>query len=42
LIFAAVLPTAALIAITGMVGWVGLIMPHIANALRTLNSDNPT
>ena len=33
LIFAAVLPTAALIAITGMVGWVGLIMPHIARRL---------
>lgn len=33
LIFAAVLPTAALIAISGMVGWVGLIMPHIARRL---------
>jgi iron complex transport system permease protein len=33
LICAAVLPTAALIAITGMVGWVGLIMPHIARRL---------
>lgn len=33
LIFAAVLPTAALISITGMVGWVGLIMPHIARRL---------
>ncbi len=33
LIFAAVLPTAALIALTGMVGWVGLIMPHIARRL---------
>ena len=33
LIFAAVLPTAALIAITGMIGWVGLIMPHIARRL---------
>ncbi|KAF0108109.1 MAG: transporter permease [Anaerolineaceae bacterium] len=33
LIFAAVLPTAALIAVTGMVGWVGLIMPHIARRL---------
>lgn len=30
LIFAAVLPTAALISVSGMVGWVGLIMPHIA------------
>lgn len=33
LIFAAVLPTAALISIAGMVGWVGLIMPHIARRL---------
>jgi iron complex transport system permease protein len=33
LIFAAVLPTAALIAVSGMVGWVGLIMPHIARRL---------
>jgi iron complex transport system permease protein len=33
LILAAVLPTAALIAVTGMVGWVGLIMPHIARRL---------
>jgi iron complex transport system permease protein len=33
LILAAVLPSAALIAITGMVGWVGLIMPHIARRL---------
>ncbi len=33
LIFAAVLPTAALIAISGMIGWVGLIMPHIARRL---------
>ncbi len=33
LIFAAVLPTAALVAITGMVGWVGLIIPHIARRL---------
>ncbi len=33
LIFAAVVPTAALISITGMVGWVGLIMPHIARRL---------
>jgi iron complex transport system permease protein len=33
LIFAAVLPTAALISISGMVGWVGLIMPHIARRL---------
>ncbi|MBL1171497.1 MAG: iron ABC transporter permease [Chloroflexi bacterium] len=30
LILAAVLPTAVLISISGMVGWVGLIMPHIA------------
>ena len=33
LIFAAVLPTAALISIAGMIGWVGLIMPHIARRL---------
>jgi iron complex transport system permease protein len=33
MIMAAVLPTAALIAITGIVGWVGLIMPHIARRL---------
>lgn len=33
LIFAAVVPTAALISISGMIGWVGLIMPHIARRL---------
>jgi iron complex transport system permease protein len=33
LIFAAVLPTAALISMTGIIGWVGLIMPHIARRL---------
>ncbi len=33
LILAAVLPTAVLISISGMVGWVGLIMPHIARRL---------
>jgi iron complex transport system permease protein len=33
LIFAAVLPTAALISISGMIGWVGLIMPHISRRL---------
>jgi iron complex transport system permease protein len=33
LIFFAVLPTAVLIAITGIVGWVGLIIPHIARRL---------
>jgi iron complex transport system permease protein len=33
LITAAVVPTAALIAISGMVGWVGLIMPHVARRL---------
>ncbi len=33
LIFAAVLPTAALISVSGMVGWVGLITPHIARRL---------
>lgn len=30
---AAVLPTAAVISVGGMVGWVGLIMPHIARRL---------
>lgn len=33
LILAAVLPTAALISVSGMVGWVGLITPHIARRL---------
>lgn len=33
LIFAAVLPTAVLISVSGMVSWVGLIMPHIARRL---------
>lgn len=33
LIFVAVLPTSALIAVSGIVGWVGLIMPHIARRL---------
>jgi iron complex transport system permease protein len=33
LIFAAVLPTAALISISGIVAWVGLIIPHIARRL---------
>jgi iron complex transport system permease protein len=33
LLLAAVLPTAALISISGIVGWVGLIMPHIARRL---------
>jgi iron complex transport system permease protein len=33
LIIAAVLPTAVLISITGIIGWVGLIMPHIARRL---------
>lgn len=33
LILAAVLPTAALISVTGMIGWVGLIVPHIARRL---------
>jgi iron complex transport system permease protein len=33
LIVAAVLPTAALISVAGMVGWVGLIVPHIARRL---------
>ncbi|MCS7056119.1 MAG: iron ABC transporter permease [Thermoflexales bacterium] len=33
LILAAVVPTAALISISGMVGWIGLIVPHIARRL---------
>lgn len=33
LIVAAVLPTAALISISGIVGWIGLIVPHIARRL---------
>ncbi len=33
LILAAVVPTAALISISGMIGWVGLIIPHIARRL---------
>jgi iron complex transport system permease protein len=33
LILAAVLPTAALISLTGIIGWVGLIMPHITRRL---------
>ena len=33
LIVAAVLPTAALISLAGMVGWVGLIVPHISRRL---------
>ena len=33
LVLAAVLPTAALISMTGIIGWVGLIMPHIARRL---------
>ncbi len=33
LLAAAVLPTAAVISVAGMVGWVGLIMPHIARRL---------
>lgn len=33
LIVAAVLPTAVLISIAGMVGWVGLLIPHIARRL---------
>jgi iron complex transport system permease protein len=32
-LFAAVLPTAALISVSGIVGWVGLIIPHIARRL---------
>ena len=37
LLAAAVLPTAAVISVSGMVGWVGLIMPHIAR--RIFGSD---
>jgi len=33
LLIAAVLPTSAVISVAGMVGWVGLIMPHIARRL---------
>lgn len=33
LLTAAVLPTAAVVSVAGMVGWVGLIMPHIARRL---------
>lgn len=33
LILAAVVPTAALISISGMIGWIGLIVPHIARRL---------
>ena len=33
LLTAAVLPTAAVISVSGMIGWVGLIMPHIARRL---------
>jgi iron complex transport system permease protein len=33
LILAAVLPTAVLISVSGIVGWVGLIIPHIARRL---------
>ncbi len=33
LLAAAVLPTAAVISVAGMVGWVGLIIPHIARRL---------
>ncbi len=33
LIFAAVLPTASLISVSGMIGWVGLIIPHIARRM---------
>jgi iron complex transport system permease protein len=37
LIVAAVVPTAAMIAISGLVGWIGLIVPHIAR--RIFNAD---
>jgi iron complex transport system permease protein len=33
LLIAAVLPAAAIISVSGMVGWVGLIMPHIGRRL---------
>lgn len=38
LILAAVLPTAVLISVSGMVGWVGLIIPHIARRLFRTDS----
>jgi iron complex transport system permease protein len=38
LILAAVLPTAALISMTGIIGWVGLIMPHIARSLFNVDT----
>lgn len=38
LLTAAVLPTAAVISVAGMVGWVGLIIPHIARRLFGSNS----
>ncbi len=38
LILAAVLPTAALISMTGIIGWVGLIMPHISRRLFRADS----
>ncbi len=38
LILAAVLPVATLIAMTGIIGWVGLIMPHIARRIFRADS----
>lgn len=38
LMISAVLPTAALISAAGMVGWVGLIVPHIARRLFGANT----
>lgn len=38
LILAAVLPTAALISLTGIIGWVGLIVPHIARRLFNVDT----
>lgn len=38
LILAAVLPTAVLISVTGIISWVGLIIPHIARRIFSANS----
>jgi len=40
LLTAAVLPTAVVISVAGMVGWVGLIIPHIAR--RVAGTDTRT
>jgi iron complex transport system permease protein len=38
ILFSAVIPTAAVISIAGMVGWIGLIIPHISR--RVLGADS--